>query len=59
MIRLLLFCFLSFAPMVEACAQYRHKSEAEIAAMTPTQRVDEYANEQAYHQFNFPDEQVV
>lgn len=28
---------------------YRHKSEAEIAAMTPAQRIDELIKEQVYH----------
>ena len=48
---------ISFGGFVDACAQYRHKSEAEIAAMTPAQRVEEYANEQVYHKYVFLDEQ--
>lgn len=36
---------------------YKHKSEAEIAAMTPAQRFDELANEQAYHKYDVLDEQ--
>lgn len=48
---------LTFPGFVNSCAQYRHKSEAEIAAMTPAQRVDEYANEQAYHKYDVLDDQ--
>src|SRR5881227_3294960 len=62
---LLLLLGLSFVPLTGACAryirpsdaqsattQYYHKSEAELAAMTPSQRVDEYADEQAYHKYD-------
>jgi len=35
------------SPCVED--NYRHKSEAEIAAMTPAQRIDEAVKEQLYH----------
>lgn len=48
---------ISFGGFVDACAQYGHKLEAEIAAMTPAQRVEEYANEQAYHKYVVLDEQ--
>jgi len=48
---------IGFAPFVAACGQYRHPSEAEIAAMTPTQRVEEYANEQAFHKYDIVDKQ--
>jgi hypothetical protein len=38
---------------------YRHKSEAEIARMTPRDRVDEFAQEQAKHKYDFLDDQWV
>ena len=53
MLVLSLFAFASF----DACAQYRHKTEAEITAMTPAERVDEYADEQAFHKYEFLDQQ--
>ena len=46
---------IAFAPF--AAHAYKHKSEAEIAQMTPAQRVDEYADEETYHNFRFDDEQ--
>ena len=55
--RLFLLCVLGLWPFVDTCAQYRHKSEAEIAATTPAQRVDEYADEQAYHKYDYLDQQ--
>lgn len=51
----LLLCLIIFAPF--AAHAYKHKSAAEIAQMTPAQRIDEYADEQVYHGFNFDDEQ--
>jgi len=36
--------------------QKKHQSEAEIARMTPAQRVEEYAEEQAYHKYDFLDD---
>lgn len=54
---LVLVWVLGSTQFVDACAQYRHKSEAEIAAMTPAQRVEEYANEQAYHKYDILDKQ--
>jgi hypothetical protein len=36
--------------------KYKHKSEAEIAAMTPSQRVDEWVNEQLHHQPSLSDD---
>jgi hypothetical protein len=35
---------------------YKHKSEAELEQMTPAQRVDEIAKEQAYHKYNLDDQ---
>lgn len=35
---------------------YKHKSEAEIAAMTPAQRIDEMVSEQLYHMLSLSDE---
>ena len=43
------FCLLSFAPVLIHAQKYKHKTEAEIAALTPAQRVDEYINEEVYH----------
>jgi len=45
------------AQRVDQYAQYKHKTEAEIAAMTPAQRVEEYGNEQAFHKYDVLDEQ--
>ncbi len=55
---ILIMCLMSFA----SCASlgeliYKHKSEAEIAQMTPAQRVDEWVNEQVYHRYDVLDEQ--
>lgn len=36
--------------------EYKHKSDAEIGRMSPSERVDEYANEQAYHKYDVLDE---
>lgn len=52
----LLLC-MSLAPLAIHAQQYKHKSEAEIAAMTPEQRVDEHANEQAFHKYDLLDTQ--
>jgi hypothetical protein len=54
--RILLLLLLGFAPF-DAWAQYRHKSESDIAALAPAQRVDEFANEQAYHKYDLLDQQ--
>ncbi|HKO62723.1 MAG TPA: hypothetical protein VJV03_16275 [Pyrinomonadaceae bacterium] len=48
---------LVFAPFVCACGQYKHKTESQLAGMTSAQRVEEYANEQAHHKYDFLDEQ--
>lgn len=47
---------LQLIPRFNIESQYQHKSETEIAAMTPAQRVDEYANEQS-HAYKVRDEQ--
>jgi hypothetical protein len=54
---MILLCLLSFAPFVIHAEGYKHKSETEIARMTPAQRVDEYAEEQAHHKYDVLDEQ--
>ncbi len=36
---------------------YKHKSEAELEQITPAQRVDEIAKEQAYHKYDVLDKQ--
>src|SRR5436190_7962399 len=48
---------ISYVPFAALESDYTHKSEAEIAAMTPAQRVDEYADEQAYHKYDYLDQQ--
>jgi hypothetical protein len=54
---ILLLWLMSFAPLVIHAREYKHKAEAEIARMTPAQRVDEYAEEQAHHKYDYLDEQ--
>ena len=46
---LLLWCLLVFTPLVNPAQKYKHKTEAEIAALTPAQRVDEWINESVHH----------
>lgn len=46
-----------FASCVIQAEAYKHKTEAELARMTPAQRVDEYADEQAYHKYDVLDKQ--
>lgn len=52
---ILLLWLMSFAPFVLPAPKYKHKSEAEIARMTPAQRVDEWVNEQVHHPYD-PDD---
>jgi hypothetical protein len=54
---ILLPLLMSFSPFAIHARGYKHKSEAEIARLTPAQRVDEYAEEQAHHKYDFLDEQ--
>lgn len=44
-------------PTVLPAPVYQHKSEAAIARMTPAERVEEYAEEQARHKYDVSDEQ--
>ncbi|HYG78946.1 MAG TPA: hypothetical protein VD861_01080 [Pyrinomonadaceae bacterium] len=53
---IILLCLLGFAPNVIRAQPYRHKSEAEIARMTPAQRVDEWVNEQVHHRYDLDDD---
>jgi hypothetical protein len=53
---IILLVLMSCAPLVIHAEEYKHKSEAEIARMTPAQRVDEYGEEQAHHKYDFLDE---
>ncbi len=46
----------SFAPFVIHAQRYKHKSEAEIARMTPAQQVDEWVNEQVHHRYDLSDD---
>jgi len=50
---------MSFAPFVAHAQKYKHKTEAEIAQMTPVQRVDEYANEEAHHKYDTLDDYFI
>jgi hypothetical protein len=54
---ILLLLLMSFASFVAQAQKYRHKTEAEIARMTPAQCVDEYAEEHAHHKYDVLDEQ--
>lgn len=53
----ILLWLVSFAPFLIPAPGYKHKSETEIAQLTPAQRVDEYAEEQAHHKYDLADEQ--
>lgn len=53
---ILLPCLLSFPPAAPAAQRYKHKSEADIARMTPAQRVDEWVGEQVHHRYDLEDE---
>ncbi len=55
---ILLLCLIGFAFVAAPAKEYKHKSEAEIKALTPTQRVDEWVNEQVYHGFDVLDDQT-
>lgn len=55
---ILLLCLISFAPFAIYAEKYKHKSEAEIKALTPAQRVDEWVNEQVHHRFDVLDDQT-
>jgi hypothetical protein len=54
---ILLLCLICLASGVVQAQKYKHKSETEIAAMTPAQRVDEWVNEQVHHRFDLSDDQ--
>jgi len=51
----LLLWLMSFAPYL--VQWYKHKSETEIARMTPAQLVDEWVKEQVHHRYDVLDEQ--
>jgi len=48
---------LNLAAFTIAMQKYKHKSEAEIARMTPAQRVEEYAEELVHHKYDVLDDQ--
>jgi len=52
----LLLCLMSFPQAALPAQQYEHKAEAEIARMTPAQRVDEWIGEQVHHRYDLEDE---
>ena len=43
-------CFICFTSCLTNAQTYKHKTEAEIAALTPAQRVDEWVNEVVRHE---------
>jgi hypothetical protein len=53
---ILLLWLTSFTSFALPAQKYRHKSEAQIASLTPAQRVDEWVNELVYHRFDLSDE---
>jgi hypothetical protein len=53
---IILLWLLSPAPWMPPAPEYRHKSEAEIARMTPARRVDEWVNEQVHHRYDLEDD---
>lgn len=53
---ILLLWLVSCTPSVSPAPKYRHKPEAEIVRLTPAQRVDEYAEEQAHHKYDVLDD---
>ncbi len=55
---ILLLFVMSFASLAIQAQKYKHKSEDEIAALTPAQRVDEYDNEWAHHRYDVMDKQI-
>jgi hypothetical protein len=52
---IILLILMSCAPWVVHVQPSKHKSEAEIARMTPAQRVDEWVNEQVHHRYDVLD----
>jgi len=54
---ILLLYLIVFVLGVTEVRGYKHKSEAEIAAMTAAERVDEWVNEQVHHRFDVLDKQ--
>ena len=50
--------FISLSATLSAQSAYRHKSEAEIAKMTPEQRVEEACKEHTHHLTRIPDDQM-
>ena len=48
--------FISLSGTLFAQSAFRHKSEAEIAQMTPSQRVIEYCEDYVYHGSHFPND---
>ena len=52
---ILLFCLMSLAQSVIHATGHKHKSEAEIALMTPAQKVNEWCNEQVHYRFDLDD----
>ncbi len=52
---IILLLLMSFAPFATLAPVGKHKPEAEIARMTPAQRVDEWVNEQVHHRYDFLD----
>jgi hypothetical protein len=53
---IVLLWLVSAAPWALPAQWYRHKSEAEIARMTPARRVEEWVNEQVHHRYDLDDD---
>ena len=53
---IILLWLMSSAAWMLPAPKYKHKSEAEIARMTPAQRVDEWVNEQVHHRYDLDDD---
>lgn len=54
---ILLLCLISLVPLVSVAQKYKHKSEAELAQMTPSQRVDDWVKEYMHHRYDVLDPQ--
>jgi hypothetical protein len=53
---IILLWLMSFVSLAHSAPKPKHKSEAEIARMTPAQRVDEWVNEEVHHGFDLDDD---
>jgi hypothetical protein len=56
-VNILFLGLLSLAPVAVSAQRYKHKSEGEIARLTPAQLVDQWVNEQVHHRYDLSDDQ--